>query len=112
MPSTIESLNPSPVKVGWEGSREISGTDLGEAGFVTIAGNDPRVESWTATRIVVRVTKDITATAGKKRLVVHDNNGGFGETEWPVDGLSRTGGHRAPNTAVAPSVARVRLTVL
>jgi hypothetical protein len=72
----IDSLSPSPVKVEWEGSLHISGREFGEAGFVSIDGKDPQIESWTATRIVVKVTKDFTATAGKKRLVVHDRGSG------------------------------------
>jgi hypothetical protein len=85
MALTIDSLSPSPVKVGWEGDLTIYGRDLGEAGFVSIDGKDPKVESWTATRIVVKVTKDMTASPGKKRLVVHDKNGDFGETQWEVE---------------------------
>jgi hypothetical protein len=85
MALTIDSLSPSPAKVAWEGSLNIYGRDLGEAGFVSIEGKDPKVESWTATRIVVKVTKDMTSTPGKKRLVVHDKDGGFGETQWEVE---------------------------
>jgi hypothetical protein len=82
---TIDSLSPSPVKVGWEGVLTIYGRELGEAGFVAIDGNHPKVDSWTTSRIEIKVTKDMTASAGDKRLVVHDKNGGFGETEWVVE---------------------------
>jgi hypothetical protein len=81
----IESLDPLYVKVGWEGTLNIYGRDLGEAGFVAIDGNSPKIESWTTSQIRVRVTKSVTGTAGKKRVVVHDRDGNFDETQWSVE---------------------------
>jgi hypothetical protein len=80
----IDSLNPSSIKVGWEGSLEIIGRDLGKAGFASIDGHEPKVESWSSTRITVKVTKDITKAAGEKRLVVHDKDGNVDNATWTV----------------------------
>ena len=81
----IRELNPSSVKVGWVGSLTIYGADLGKPGFVSIEGGDPPIESWSATQIVVNVSKSTTESQGKKRLVVHDEGGNFDETQWTVE---------------------------
>jgi hypothetical protein len=71
--------------VKWEGTLTISGRNLGEAGFVNIDGKEPKVKSWTPTEIKVEVTKDITDSAGSKRLFVHGEDGNFDETQWTVE---------------------------
>jgi hypothetical protein len=82
----IDRLDPSTVKVGWEGTLTIYGSNFGEAkGFVLIEAREPKTSSWSTSKIAVDITKDITETAGKKRLVVHGNNGEFDETQWSVE---------------------------
>ena len=68
-----------------EGNLTIYGSDHGEPGFVEIEGKDARIESWTTTQIISKITKEITEKVGKKRLVVHDLNGKFDETRWTVE---------------------------
>ncbi|MCI0683810.1 MAG: hypothetical protein L0Y71_17025 [Gemmataceae bacterium] len=87
----IERLDPSSVKVGWEGKLTIHGKNFGEAGYVSIESippkNDvvfPKIESWTADKIIVYVTKAVTDKAGIKRLVVHNKAGDFAKTFWSV----------------------------
>lgn len=81
---SINSLYPESAPVGWQGSLTIHGSNLGEAGFVSIDGHSPQIIRWTAINIQVQVTSLMTATAGSKRLVVHDRNGNLDETQWPV----------------------------
>lgn len=81
----IINLTPSTVRVGWEGPLTISGQELGKPGFVEIDGDEQKIVSWSVQRIVTTVTRTTTANAGKKRLIVHDEDGGFGEIEWQVE---------------------------
>ena len=85
MSLSISSLFPPSVKVNWEGRLTIYGRELGKPGFVEIDGIEQAVVSWSANAIVVTVTKATTANAGDKRLVVHDDDGGFAETRWLVE---------------------------
>lgn len=81
----IDSLAPSPVPVGWEGTLTIHGHSLGKPGFVNIEGREPRYAEWTATEIKVEVSKAFTDTPGEKRLYVHDLGGDEDETKWVVE---------------------------
>lgn len=80
----ITRLTPLEVKVGWEGRLAIAGSEFGKPGFVSIDGVELKVESWSATQIIIGVTSTVTGRAGTKRLVVHDQDGSFDETTWSV----------------------------
>ncbi|MCI0683813.1 MAG: hypothetical protein L0Y71_17040 [Gemmataceae bacterium] len=81
----IKRLDPSSVKVNWEGTLTIHGMDFGERGFVTIDGTYAKIESWTAALIKVEIKKELTATAGKKKLLVSDKDCNQDKTEWRVE---------------------------
>ena len=68
---TISFLNPKTVARDWEGTVEIHGSNFDNGSVVFFGGKTLLATFKSASLLEVEVKKDITGTAGTKKVKVH-----------------------------------------
>jgi hypothetical protein len=71
----ISSLDPKEVRVDWEGTVKIVGSNFDKGSFALFSGAAPKTVFISEVVLEAAVTKEITHQAGTKNVLVHLSTG-------------------------------------
>ena len=72
---TISFLDPSTVRRDWEGTVNIHGSNFDNGSFAFFDAKNPKTTFKSTSLLEVEVKRDITGTAGTKKVKVHTGAG-------------------------------------